>query len=271
MRSGTIVRLVLLAMCGLSIAVGAAAQPRGFDDMKALGEVRLVVVKGLENPFYSASTDSGFDSDILRGFANRHGLKMKIVLVESVNEMIPAVLRGEGDIVIGGLTVTPERQAKVLFSHPLTPQRHVVITIPPAQSIETIGELRGTTVATIEGSSWSEAVERAGIPKSRVVDDLTFSAVDFVETLKSGRASAAVTGLVFALLVQQHEPNAEIGLVLGDGSHHAYGMRPDSFQLRVALDDYLNQVHGTAAWYGLVKRHFGESAPDMFKAALASN
>ena len=51
-------------------------------------------------------------------------LKINVVFIPvSRGELLPALLEGRGDVVMGNLTITPERQKQVDFVDPLDRQR----------------------------------------------------------------------------------------------------------------------------------------------------
>src|SRR6185295_12671922 len=59
----------------------------------------------------------GFEADIVRALATAMGLELRFV-VEPFAELIPSVERGEVDLAISGMTMTPERNARVAFAGP---------------------------------------------------------------------------------------------------------------------------------------------------------
>ena len=59
----------------------------------------------------------GFEVDVAKRLAADAGLKVKFVPT-AWDGIIPALLAGKFDVIIGGLTITPKRNMSVLFSHP---------------------------------------------------------------------------------------------------------------------------------------------------------
>jgi polar amino acid transport system substrate-binding protein len=59
----------------------------------------------------------GFEADIVRALADAMSLELRFVVVPFA-ELIPSLLRGDADIAISGLTMTPERNARVAFAGP---------------------------------------------------------------------------------------------------------------------------------------------------------
>src|SRR4029450_2602291 len=59
----------------------------------------------------------GFDVDIVLALANAMGLELQLVEVPFA-ELIASVQGGRADLAISGLTMTPERNARVAFAGP---------------------------------------------------------------------------------------------------------------------------------------------------------
>ena len=59
----------------------------------------------------------GFEIDIVRALANAMGLELEIVVVPFA-DLLPSLASGRADLALSGLTMTPERNARVAFAGP---------------------------------------------------------------------------------------------------------------------------------------------------------
>ena len=64
---------------------------------------------------FEASGPPGFERELLAGFCRVHGLALEVVPVRDFDQIIPMLLRGEGD-VIAGIVDTPARRERIAFS-----------------------------------------------------------------------------------------------------------------------------------------------------------
>lgn len=121
-----------------------AASPAAADlgEIKARGSLRVLVGTN-EQPemFAFEGPRPGFEREVLEGFARQYKLRLEVVAVRNRHDRVPALRRGEGDIVVG-LVVTPARQQLVEFSTQILPAPHVVVTLAPNRPVKTVGELR---------------------------------------------------------------------------------------------------------------------------------
>src|SRR6185295_6984911 len=97
-----------------------------------------------EGPQFIAADkpDTGFDAEILAGFAHLHELTVEVVPVETWDGLVPALMKGKGDVVAGGFTDTPARRAQIAFSVEVFPTRDVVLSRKPNPPIATLEQFR---------------------------------------------------------------------------------------------------------------------------------
>lgn len=79
-----------------------------------------VVTKSIE-PFVIVDGDrlSGFSIDLWDRIAQDLGLKYRWIQVKSVGDQLDAVRQGAADVAIAGISITPEREKLVDFTHPV--------------------------------------------------------------------------------------------------------------------------------------------------------
>ncbi|SIS91330.1 transporter substrate-binding domain-containing protein [Paracoccus saliphilus] len=107
-------------------------------------------------PFEMMDQDSGemvgFDMDIINEVAERAGFEVNLRTMD-FNGIIPAVQTGNVDIAIAGITITDERAEIVDFSDPYYDSGLRLLVGADDDSIETVEDLEGKTVATKIGST----------------------------------------------------------------------------------------------------------------------
>jgi ABC-type amino acid transport substrate-binding protein len=255
-------RALLLALAGLALHERAAAQD--LPEVKKSGRLRVLAVLVAEGPqFVTTTPGQGFDAEILSGFARLHDLALEVVPVASWDGLVPALLKGRGDVIAGGFTETAARRGQVDFTVEVFPTRDVVLTRKPAPAITTVEELRRTTVATIKGTSMADALASLGV--ARV--DASIPPGGVPSALREGRVAAAVDGLESALVASRADPDLQIGLFLGQSQSLAYAVRKDAPRLRAALDEYIGNVRRSGTWNRLAVKYFGPAAPEILKRA----
>lgn len=267
MAAARLVPLTSLALALLATPAASAA-PRDLAEIRQRGQLR-VLFPDQQTPFFhnDEGEPSGFDLEVLRGFARLQGLEVTPVVVP-FDQLVPALDEGRGDVIAGGYAITPERRVQVRFTRPVTPQRHVVVTRAPRPAIEDLAALSGLRVGVAPRSSWRYAALGAGVPENRLVETLAIDPTVLTKAFVDGSIDAAVIGLVFAMDAAEADPELHLGAFADQpGAAHGYAVRSGDTALAAALDGYLDTTRDGPAWYRLVLEHFGPRAPELFRRA----
>jgi membrane-bound lytic murein transglycosylase F len=249
----------------LSLVCSMIATPAAAAELELVkpGALRVVVVDG-SPAFFSLAKGAppGLDREILEGFAKLHGLQVSAVEAPNWASIVPWLLEGKGDVLAGGVTVTPGRSEKIDFTAEVMPTRMVLVSRRPHRVIETLAELAGERVGTVRGSSMAEELHGAGIS----CDDTILSG-GTPAALRSGRITATLSGIEDALLYRRDDPQIQIGGFVGGAGSLAYGVRKDTPRLKRALDEYIANVRRTPTWARLLVKYFGVNAPKLLRQA----
>lgn len=84
-----------------------------------LNEIRIVTINSAHTYFKDKDgVLEGFEFEMARNFANFHKLKVKFIVMDSVEEALESIQKGEADIGAAGLTITEKRKNGLAFSSP---------------------------------------------------------------------------------------------------------------------------------------------------------
>jgi polar amino acid transport system substrate-binding protein len=248
------------------VSIVAAESRADMAEIKKSGRVRVLVNVDVRRPeFFSVSPGSppGFDQEVLRGFAKVHDIKLEVVTVDGWDALVPALLADKGDVIAGRFTVTDSRRQLIDFTREVFPYRLVVITRKPRPVVRTLEQLRAEKVGTTKGSSLIDALDAAGIPAAKRDDKIPTGA--YVEALKSGRVTAVVWGIECAIPSVREDPELQLGMSVGAPGSLAYGVRKGETGLLQALDDQIGSLRRSPVYYSLVRKYFGEDAPQILE------
>lgn len=181
------------------------------------------------------------------------------------NQLIPALLAGQGDIVNAGLSITTAREELVDFSIPASkPLSEILVTGPSAEPIASIEDLSGKTVSLRQSSSYFESVEAlnqrlAEAGKAPVKIKLVSEFLeddDLIEMVNKGLLPWAIVDDyklelwtdVFTNLVPRED------IVFRQGGQLAWAFRENSTLLEAAVNDFLKK-NREGTMIGNVLRH----------------
>jgi ABC-type amino acid transport substrate-binding protein len=246
-------RPVLTALLLAWASVTSAAEPT-----PGLPARLRVLVPSDEMPemfSFDAKGQPGFERELIEGFCRIHGLSLDVVPVKDFDQIIPMLLRGEGD-VITGIVDTAERRQKVAFTSEMFPVRHMAITRRPTPPARRIEDLRALRVGTIPGTTWEQAVIEAGVPKGKRA---TFGDADLLlAALRGGQVDAIVMTVFDFALARKHDPELVAGCFVGPAAAAALALRPADGRLLEALNGYLQGLR--QARHTLLFKYLSEDA-----------
>jgi len=121
---------------------------------------------------------TGFEIDLVKALAAAMGLEVRIV-ERPFPDLLPTLQRGDADLVISGVTMTPERNARVAFAGPYFvsgTSRDLAALDDPERSFAALAD------------STSAAFVRRTFPRARLV--LTRSYDEAIGKLRAGEVDA---------------------------------------------------------------------------------
>ncbi|WP_141549656.1 transporter substrate-binding domain-containing protein [Bacillus sp. AFS040349] len=131
----------------------------------------------------------GFDIDLVNALAEKTGYEVEVQDMD-FNSLIPALQAKQIDLVLAGMTPTPERAENVDFTDIYYTANHMIVSLKDNE-VKSVEELDGKTVGVQLGSIQEEkAAEMAEQVSLKVENRNKIS--ELIQELKSGRIDAAV-------------------------------------------------------------------------------
>ncbi len=257
MRPAVPVTLALLVAVPITCPVAAAVD---LPEIQARGSLRVIAAEGEQPEMFDFEGDPakpGLEREMVEGFAHLKRVKLEVVKVKAFADRIPALLRGDGDVVIG-LVDTPERRRQIDFTTEVLPVRHVVVTSRPHPVVASVEAFRTRKVGTIKGTTWARETAAAGVPESQI--DYFTDTDPLLDALTEGRIEAAVMTLSDFTLATTRRPTLESGVTLGTPSSAGWGLRKQDTKLRAEIDKYIENLRSGPSWNRLIVVYFGERA-----------
>jgi polar amino acid transport system substrate-binding protein len=223
--------LIALALCALlaSIAVSAdEPQPLRWGGDSEGGAP--YVFQDPKNPRETI----GFEVD-LAGALGRE-LKRPAVFVQNQwDGLIPALKRGNYDIVLNGLEITEDRKQEINFTIPYYATSEQLSVRIETNSINSLADLKGKTVGTLKFSLAHRILEREGGIKVRTYD----GALNPYQDLANGRLDAVL--MDWPIAVYYSKPNPKLKFVGPPIEYMEYGIgvRQEDTALLQQLNDAL--------------------------------
>lgn len=187
----------------LSAAVVAIALTSSVGTAQA--ETLNVGMSGGYFPFTFVKLDElqGFEVDFMNAIAAETGDDINFVTM-SFSGLVGALDSGRIDTIANQITITPEREAKFVFSQPYVfDGAQIVVKAGNEDTITSVGDLSGKTVAVNLGSNFEELLR--ALPNAGDIDIRTYDS-NIAQETALGRVDAFVMDRVSSAQLIKESP-----------------------------------------------------------------
>ena len=205
--------LKVLGLCLAVLLFGAVDAEAGasptLSRIVERGELR-VGTSGNQPPFVMKDREGnliGFEVDLANAIAGAMDVKLNLV-TKPFGELLPALEKGEVDMVMSGLTMTPERNMRFAFIGPYYVSGKSILTKSDTLAkIEQASDVdrENLTLVALAGSTSQTFVEKV-IPKATLVAVNDYD--EAVKMVMEDKAAAMVADLPICVVTVLRHPNA---------------------------------------------------------------
>lgn len=181
-----------------------------------------------DNPPYEFMQNGeivGFDIDLMIEIGRHLGKQVEFKNVE-FHSLLAGLATNTVDMVIAGMSITPERQARVVFSTPYT-SATVALLYRAADKFNSANDLHGKIVGAQLGTIWSLIAHDLAVKRKNKVVSLAGNLM-LVEELKSKRIDGLVIEVSQAEKFKAKYPTLDFFEMREYGSSFAIALPKDS-------------------------------------------
>ena len=234
-------------------AAGAAAADDALARLRARGTLRWGGdMQGGEPYVFQDPRDgrrlTGFEVEIADALARRLGVRAEFVQ-NDWQTLIPSLERGDFDVALNGIEVTPARRARVAFTRPYYVFTETLVVRRDDRSVHGLGDLRGARVGTLEGSLALDLVRAAPGVELVLYEGVEEPYLD----LERGRVRAVLLDNIIAARYGLPRPTLRAAGTLGEGVY-AIALRPSEPELLSAVDGALAATTGEGELRRILER-----------------
>ena len=225
--------LTVLAMAALLAACGK----------KEAGKVLVMGTNAEFPPFETrgganGSEIVGFDVEVAKAIAAKVGLPLKIEDMK-FDSLLPALSAGKVDMVLAGMTITPERAQNVDFSAPYYKATQVVLLLAGGFIPESKDDLKGKTIAVQLGTTGDGVA--AEITGQENVRPFT-SAMDAVVELMNSKVDCVVIDEQPAIQFAKKNPELMLVRLAFDDEFYGVAVKKGNAELLAQINAALAEI-----------------------------
>ena len=231
------------------------------DDLSGLKErrrLRMITRNNALTYFIHRGRQVGFEYELIKEFADRHNLRLDIVIPESHADLLAYLNEGKGDVVAAAMTITAERRAQAAFTLPYNEVDELVVVRADEDSIASLEDLAGHTIHVRPSSSFYttltaladsiEGLQIASLPDSIETEDILAGVEEGLYDI-----TLCDSNLLDVELAYGRQLKAAFSIkptALG------WAVRKDNLALLAALNQYVQKEKGGLFFNMMKKRYF---------------
>ena len=173
----------------------------------------------------------GFEYELAEAIAGKLGVKAKMAQ-NQWDQLIPALDRGNFDIILSGLEITPEHQQRVAMSRPYFVYAQQIVTRADDGGMTKLEELKGKRVGVLSGSAAEKLLADFKAAEAKVYP----GNVESLRDLKARRLDAALMDLPIALFYARPDSSLKFAGPSFAPGYYGVGVRKQDASLLAALD-----------------------------------
>ncbi|HUL21379.1 MAG TPA: transporter substrate-binding domain-containing protein [Thermodesulfobacteriota bacterium] len=201
---------LLVSLWGQALGAGESAKVSPVLD-RIMAKKELIVGTAASMPPLNMTTKEGeiigAEIDLARAFASAMEVKLTLSRMP-FNELLPALEKGQVDMILSGMTMTPQRNLKVAFVGPYFASGKSILT--KKKNVESVDEIAkmnqpDKVLVALKGSTSQLFVEKL-IPKAKLV--LADNYDQAVANVRNDQAVAMVADYPICMLSVYRYPDA---------------------------------------------------------------
>ena len=253
------------------------------------GSIRVLVTYSKTHFFLDDGAQHGLTYEMLREFegylkkrykSRRKGRALSVVAIPVArDEIMDRLSKGQAELAIANLTITPERKQLVDFSIPVIKSvKEVIVAGPGAPKLETLDDISGKTFFLRKSSSFYDHLKKQnkklaskGLEPAAIIEaDEHLEVEDLIEMANADLISYTIVDDHIATLWQKIFKDVKVykDLSLNTGGNIAWAVRKNTPNLIYEVNRFLKRHRSGTLFGNVVKQRYLEN-PYWAKRALS--
>lgn len=192
----------------------------------------------------------GFEVDLAEAIAAGLGVRAELVQ-NQWDQLVPALERGNFDIILNGLELTADNQQRIAMSRPYYVYAQQIVTRRETEGLTTLQSLKGKTVGVLSGTAAHQLVAEAGGVDARIYP----GNVESFRDLKARRIEAAVLDLPIAIHYLKDDAELKMSGDAFAPGYYGIGVRKADVALLAAINQSIERLADNGALERIFRKY----------------
>ncbi len=258
----TLIVLCCLNGCGNKRHGTADEASRDLQEIKDSGEIVMLTLYSSVSYFTYRGQEMGLQYELGEQFAKSIGVKIRIEIARSTQELVRKLLNGEGDIIVYNLPIIKEWKDSILYcgEEAVTHQVLVQRAGDKAHTVSDVTELIDKDIYVKPGKYYDRLInlneELGGGIRIHPVKNDSVSQEDLIRQVSEGKIPYTVADNEIARLNATYYYNLNIKLPVSFDQRASWAVRKTSPQLAIAVNEWSKKNVASMAYTASMKRYF---------------
>jgi len=215
-------------------------------ELKQHKVLRLITRNNAASYFLWKGELMGFEYELFKRFAKEQGLRLQVVVAPSHEEMIPMLLRGEGDLI--GTLLTPNearKQQGVIFSRPYLFTSRQLVGRSDEAEMNDVSDLSGRGLVVRRTSDYWQTAQKLinqGIALKLLTAPENMETEEIIDRVAQNEYDLTLAdSVVLDLELTWRDDIKGMLTVEEDQQPIAVALRPEDKELKTALDAFIKK------------------------------
>jgi polar amino acid transport system substrate-binding protein len=179
----------------------------------------------------------GFECELADAIAGKLGVKAQMVQ-NQWDQLIPALERGNFDILLNGLEITPDNQQHIAMSLPYFVYAQQIVTRRETGGITNLADLQGKRVGVLSSTVAQRLAEKMGGTDLKIYP----GNVECFRDLKAERIDAVLVDLPIAIFYAKPDPALKFSGPPFAPGYYGIGLRKEDARLTAAVNKAITEL-----------------------------
>ncbi len=230
-----------------SIAAGDENAPKADDlpNIRKNGELKILMTASEElDALPRRVSPRDYDRGLLMCVAERLALRLKFVFKERFEDLIPALLAGEGDVIADNLAIYEDRAKIISYTMPICKIHDQIITSSRNKKVNRDSDLSGRTLHYEKGTGYIKSLEKLKkeIPSIKIEEAPEgIDTETLMHMVAMGKYELAISDTNYTESFQTYRDDIKTIYTFPEMQYTAWGMRHESNALRMIADNVIKE------------------------------
>ena len=205
----------------------------------------------------------GFEYELMRRFANSHGLHLEMIVPNRWSDLIPMLNAGGGDLIAASMTVTEERkQQGIAFSEAYNRVTEELVARTDEEAFKGPEDLTGRTVVVRRSSAYWATMQKLldeGIDFQLVAAPDNMETEEIISRVASGEYDLTVSDSHILSVELIWRDDIKPVLTVNGPVAHGWAVRKGNKKLLAALNEFLEKEYKGRFYNYVYNKYFENS------------